>query len=142
MFIVRIEPPCKQAKKEYLEQEPMLGRYEPDCDEDGYYKPRQCHENYCWCVDRYNQVIEGTKKEARLVNCRKFINMKSFTCNYLEYQDEDLVIFRSLTFLIFYITFIHQKCTCSEGFFFGGGGVSPTTVKLTYSENLLYSHFL
>ncbi|XP_028402913.1 testican-3-like [Dendronephthya gigantea] len=66
---MHVEPPCKQAKKEYLEQEPMLGRYEPDCDEDGYYKPRQCHENYCWCVDRYNEVIEGTKKESRLVNC-------------------------------------------------------------------------
>jgi hypothetical protein len=50
----------------------MLGRYKPDCDEDGYYKPRQCHENYCWCVDRFNQVIEGSKKEAWRVNCRKY----------------------------------------------------------------------
>ena len=50
----------------------MLGKYKPDCDDDGYYKPRQCHENYCWCVDRFNQVIEGSKKEAWLVTCRKF----------------------------------------------------------------------
>ena len=71
-MLYKIEPPCSQERKMYLAKKPILGRYIPVCDEDGYYKARQCHENYCWCVDRYNQVIEGSKKEAWLVKCRKF----------------------------------------------------------------------
>jgi hypothetical protein len=69
---VQIEPPCSLELKKSRAQGFMLGKYEPDCDEDGYYKPRQCHENYCWCVDRFNQMIEGSKKESRFVTCRKY----------------------------------------------------------------------
>ena len=71
IMLYLLEPPCKQELEKYSAEKPMLGKYEPTCDEDGYYKPRQCHENYCWCVDRYNQMIEGSKKESWLVSCGK-----------------------------------------------------------------------
>ena len=83
MFI-QTEPPCEEERKKYVSEAPMLGKYKPDCDDDGYYKPRQCHENYCWCVDRFNQVIEGSKKEAWLVTCRKFT--VHCTHNYLPFR--------------------------------------------------------
>ena len=71
---LHVEPPCTLELKKSRAKGHMLGRYEPGCDEDGYYKPRQCHENYCWCVDRFNQMIEGSKKESWLVTCRDNTN--------------------------------------------------------------------
>lgn len=66
-----IDPPCSANLKKYNAEGALLGTYRPDCDEDGYYKPRQCYKQYCWCVDRFNQVVEGTKDIAWLVkNCR------------------------------------------------------------------------
>ncbi|XP_028286323.1 hemopexin-like [Parambassis ranga] len=42
---------------------PMIGAYMPQCDEDGQYRPQQCHGStgYCWCVNRRGQEKPGTK---------------------------------------------------------------------------------
>uniref|UniRef100_A0A8C2WGA8 Nidogen 1 n=1 Tax=Cyclopterus lumpus TaxID=8103 RepID=A0A8C2WGA8_CYCLU len=42
---------------------PPLGQFVPTCDENGGYKPTQCHGStgYCWCVDRNGQEIHGTR---------------------------------------------------------------------------------
>lgn len=39
------------------------GQYIPLCDEDGYYKPTQCHgtAGQCWCVDRYGNEVTGSR---------------------------------------------------------------------------------
>lgn len=41
----------------------FTGQYIPLCDEDGYYKPTQCHGSIgqCWCVDRYGNEVIGTR---------------------------------------------------------------------------------
>ncbi|XP_028660829.1 testican-3 [Erpetoichthys calabaricus] len=63
------DPPCqteltgiqkKQAGKK------LLGLYIPSCDEDGYYKPNQCHGStgQCWCVDRYGNEITGSRRNG------------------------------------------------------------------------------
>uniref|UniRef100_A0A672L3D3 SPARC (osteonectin), cwcv and kazal like domains proteoglycan 3 n=1 Tax=Sinocyclocheilus grahami TaxID=75366 RepID=A0A672L3D3_SINGR len=40
----------------------LLGPYIPSCDEDGFYRPQQCHRSrgQCWCVDRNGNEIEGS----------------------------------------------------------------------------------
>ncbi|XP_005988348.1 H-2 class II histocompatibility antigen gamma chain isoform X2 [Latimeria chalumnae] len=49
------------------------GRYSPQCDELGNYKPMQCwySTNYCWCVDKNGTEIEGTRTRGKKPDCRK-----------------------------------------------------------------------
>nr|XP_033797824.1 testican-3 isoform X2 [Geotrypetes seraphini] len=44
----------------------LLGYYIPVCDEDGYYKPIQCHGStgQCWCVDRYGNEVTGSRQNG------------------------------------------------------------------------------
>ncbi|XP_078418707.1 uncharacterized protein nid2a isoform X5 [Cetorhinus maximus] len=43
--------------------EPIVGLYIPECDEEGNFRPLQCHGStgYCWCVDERGQEISGTR---------------------------------------------------------------------------------
>ena len=49
----------------------ILGAYEPDCRDDGYYNVRQCRPSSasCWCVNtRTGQKIPGTEKTTFITN--------------------------------------------------------------------------
>lgn len=39
-----------------------VGPYIPSCDENGFYRPHQCHgsSGQCWCVDRYGNEVAGS----------------------------------------------------------------------------------
>ncbi|KAI0227750.1 hypothetical protein LSAT2_021755 [Lamellibrachia satsuma] len=43
---------------------PLMGAYEPQCTENGWYKRRQCHSStgHCWCVTVGGTEIIGTRK--------------------------------------------------------------------------------
>ncbi|XP_040827358.1 testican-3 isoform X3 [Ochotona curzoniae] len=63
------DPPCQTElsniqKRQGLKR--LLGQYIPLCDEDGYYKPTQCHGSagQCWCVDRYGNEVMGSRKNG------------------------------------------------------------------------------
>ena len=45
----------------------LPGRYSPDCDRDGNYKPSQCQvsSGVCWCVDSQGQEIPGTRGRGK-----------------------------------------------------------------------------
>jgi len=43
------EQTCLQASARV---QPLLGAFRPKCDKDGNYKEMQCHEQFCFCVDK------------------------------------------------------------------------------------------
>ncbi|XP_074922459.1 testican-3 isoform X2 [Chelonoidis abingdonii] len=60
------DPPCQTELSNIQKQQggkKLLGQYIPLCDEDGYYKPSQCHGSagQCWCVDRYGNEVTGSR---------------------------------------------------------------------------------
>nr|XP_036880655.1 testican-3 isoform X3 [Manis javanica] len=62
----RSNPPCQTELSNIQKRQGMkkfLGQYIPLCDEDGYYKPTQCHGSVgqCWCVDRYGNEVVGSR---------------------------------------------------------------------------------
>jgi len=72
-----VEPPCLAELKGIpsLRQRgqviPMPGFDLPECDQDGFYLPAQCHanekkggEDWCWCVDRNGGMVEGTYRKG------------------------------------------------------------------------------
>ncbi|KAF7704087.1 hypothetical protein HF521_021159 [Silurus meridionalis] len=52
---------------------PLTGAYIPQCDEEGNYRPQQCHGStgHCWCVDSSGQERAGTRTPPGTpsVNC-------------------------------------------------------------------------
>ncbi|XP_043559465.1 testican-1-like isoform X3 [Chiloscyllium plagiosum] len=44
----------------------LLGTFIPRCNEDGYYKPIQCHSStgQCWCADKYGNELPGSRMEG------------------------------------------------------------------------------
>ncbi|XP_035699387.1 uncharacterized protein LOC118432016 isoform X2 [Branchiostoma floridae] len=69
------ETKCRQARLE-AQASAMIGRYVPQCTEDGRYRPLQCHSStgYCWCVDELGETIEGTKAGPGMVpSCDEFL---------------------------------------------------------------------
>uniref|UniRef100_F1RIW2 Testican-3 n=1 Tax=Sus scrofa TaxID=9823 RepID=F1RIW2_PIG len=63
------DPPCQtelSSIQKRLGVKKLLGQYIPQCDEDGYYKPMQCHGSagQCWCVDRYGNEVVGSRTDG------------------------------------------------------------------------------
>lgn len=59
----REEPPCHAARRK---SDPhLLGSFNPRCDVDGYYKPQQCHDLECWCVDKYGREFDKSRAHGK-----------------------------------------------------------------------------
>ncbi|VIO99194.1 Thyroglobulin type-1 repeat family protein [Brugia malayi] len=66
----RHEPPCHAAKHQ---QDPhLLGTFHPRCTLEGYYKAEQCHENFCWCVDKYGREFDNSRVMGGLPDCGQY----------------------------------------------------------------------
>lgn len=63
--------PCQQKLREAYRgmTKGLLGVPMPQCDEKGEFKPTQCAENFCWCVDAEGNELEGTAKRG-LSSCK------------------------------------------------------------------------
>ncbi|XP_078726451.1 nidogen-2-like [Lampetra fluviatilis] len=66
----RQRTPCEQWRDSVLgaasprgPRPPIVGRYVPQCDEHGAFRPVQCHGSTgnCWCVTRDGQEVAGTR---------------------------------------------------------------------------------
>ncbi|XP_038634704.1 uncharacterized protein nid2a isoform X12 [Scyliorhinus canicula] len=54
---------CEQLQERLRGSQPHSGVHIPECDEDGNFRPLQCHDStgHCWCVDERGQEIPGTR---------------------------------------------------------------------------------
>ena len=78
---------------------PLLGAYNPQCDDKGDYKNKQCHGStgYCWCVDtKSGKEIEGTRKNVRTTGAN------SFECGEYEYISSENLTNKSILFARFF----------------------------------------
>ncbi|XP_074400182.1 nidogen-2 isoform X9 [Zonotrichia albicollis] len=55
--------PCQHERMYPREVPPLGDGHVPQCDEQGRYRPLQCHSSsgHCWCVDAAGQEIAGTR---------------------------------------------------------------------------------
>ncbi|KAI0212302.1 hypothetical protein LSAT2_002779 [Lamellibrachia satsuma] len=71
-----ILPPCLSAKNKVSSlvssgiKKVIIGAYVPQCDDDGFYSPMQCHSSIgqCWCVNKHGHEIRSTRTNGEL-NC-------------------------------------------------------------------------
>nr|XP_019960182.1 PREDICTED: nidogen-2 isoform X7 [Paralichthys olivaceus] len=58
---------------------PILGAYVPQCDDQGQFRPQQCHSStgHCWCVDSRGQERAGTRTSSgsQRVDCDKPVHV-------------------------------------------------------------------
>ncbi|XP_032419891.1 testican-3 isoform X1 [Xiphophorus hellerii] len=60
------DSPCKAELSSISKKQAgkkLLGQYLPSCDEEGYYRPHQCHSSsgQCWCVDRFGNEVASSR---------------------------------------------------------------------------------
>ncbi|XP_018571221.1 proteoglycan Cow [Anoplophora glabripennis] len=89
----RTERPCAAVKRKITSD--LLGVYVPDCDNQGYYKPVQCHSaiGMCWCVDKHGVEFANTRTHAK-PSCETIINKpntfpKQITSNNADDSSDD-----------------------------------------------------
>jgi len=65
--------PCLNALKHT--KKGLLGAYSPKCDNQGFYKPMQCHASsgLCWCVDRNGVEFTNTRRRGT-PDCKGLLN--------------------------------------------------------------------
>ncbi|XP_048885687.1 testican-1 [Brienomyrus brachyistius] len=61
--------PCQNEMNRIQSQgrrKSLIGAFIPRCNEEGYFKPTQCHGStgQCWCVDKYGNEIAGSRKQG------------------------------------------------------------------------------
>ncbi|XP_051723944.1 nidogen-2 isoform X9 [Ctenopharyngodon idella] len=62
----RLKTQCEQHRDSLQSRNgdvPRVGAFIPECDEEGQYRPQQCHGStgHCWCVDSRGQERAGTR---------------------------------------------------------------------------------
>ncbi|KAK9959572.1 hypothetical protein ABG768_009688 [Culter alburnus] len=72
----RLKTQCEQHRDSLQSRKdgvPLVGAFIPQCDEEGQYRPQQCHGStgHCWCVDSRGQERAGTRTPpgAPRINC-------------------------------------------------------------------------
>uniref|UniRef100_A0A3B1IWF4 Thyroglobulin type-1 domain-containing protein n=1 Tax=Astyanax mexicanus TaxID=7994 RepID=A0A3B1IWF4_ASTMX len=63
--ILRPKTQCEQHRDSLQRGDgsPPVGAHVPQCDDQGQYRPQQCHGStgHCWCVDSRGQERQGTR---------------------------------------------------------------------------------
>ncbi|XP_073784354.1 nidogen-2 isoform X3 [Danio rerio] len=81
---VRPKTHCEQHRDSLQSENggvPVVGAFIPQCDEEGQYRPQQCHGStgHCWCVDNRGQERAGTRTPpgSPRVNCDQPVHLRT-----------------------------------------------------------------
>lgn len=99
----RSERPCAASRNRVRSGPRVVGSYNPECDETGFYRRTQCHPSVgrCWCVDKYGVEYANTRARGRpdcdslvgktenVESHRKFADMKPSVNVHVEDSDND-----------------------------------------------------
>ena len=67
---VKAPKPCEYKRAVELKKPARGGAYIPQCDSEGYYKPKQCTASACWCADKMgNQISEKQSRFGTPLRC-------------------------------------------------------------------------
>uniref|UniRef100_A0A0K0CY34 Thyroglobulin type-1 domain-containing protein n=1 Tax=Angiostrongylus cantonensis TaxID=6313 RepID=A0A0K0CY34_ANGCA len=58
---LRHEPPCHKQKHSVDPHK-----------KEGYYRPEQCHNGFCWCVDRFGREFDNSRIKGELPDCAQY----------------------------------------------------------------------
>ena len=90
---------------------PLLGVFVPRCKPDGDYEDQQCHELYCWCVDKDGEKIPGTEVQGTAVCSKRgkntnYLNILLHTCAH------QINLLENLIFLL--VAFLKKSQLCQN----------------------------
>ncbi|XP_063226775.1 proteoglycan Cow isoform X2 [Bacillus rossius redtenbacheri] len=72
----KTDRPCAAVKRRISPD--LLGVYIPDCDDEGYYRPTQCHTSVgiCWCVDKHGVEVTSSRTRGK-PDCEALMKSKA-----------------------------------------------------------------
>lgn len=81
----RVQTKCQA---EASVKSPLIGRFRPQCDENGDYRAKQCYDStgYCWCVYKNGTKIENTETRFKALDCTGKGKMETLVPENLTYS--------------------------------------------------------
>jgi len=66
----KTDRPCIAVRRR-IESNEDNSQYTPNCDDQGFYRPIQCHNilQVCWCVDKHGVEFANTRSKNKKPDC-------------------------------------------------------------------------
>ncbi|CAG9807363.1 unnamed protein product [Chironomus riparius] len=85
----KTDRPCIAVRRRIESNEDNNSQYTPNCDDQGFYRPIQCHNilQVCWCVDKHGVEFANTRSKNKKPDCDEVLKNASTLIS--DYTDDD-----------------------------------------------------